>query len=636
MSRRASVGRAVRVAAAAVFALAVLAYGASIAGDWVFDDLHSIAGNPPLHDVGNVARFWVDPSTFSSGIGRMYRPALLTSFALNLACSPAAWACKAGNVLLHGAVAGLLFGWLWRCSRNLRASVVVAALFAVHPLASEAVNLVSARSEGLMLLGLLLALHCHLSSLRGGGAWAHAGAAAATVLACGSKETGAVVPFVCAAQAWLLRGAGRSGARSAIVRAVGAVRGVVPMLAVVACYLVARKLLLGEVAVPLLGRTGDDPSSGHGRSLVMQLATMGTLLPGCVLQAVWPAGITIDPPVTFRASFAEPAVLLGWGTMAALSALAAWPGPGARLRRLGLVLAWAVALPWIVVPLNMPLAWHRLYAPLAGFAAIAVAVAPRVRRVVSTRLAREPRPLRAAPAVAFALVLVAGVAESTRLSLVYRDERALWAEALAHAPDSFRSWWGLGTSRLRHGDVAGAIEPLAKAHALCPTHFDTLRNYAEALTSLPDADALPERALAIAGELHAKSPGDPWVRTVLAQAHLQAARVRGGDAAQGHWEAAERLALSCLSIAAPKGYVYQLAAAARRGLHDLPGALAHLDTSIARGLGTVPVRLERADVLRELGRAGEARQELLRAQRDAPLDPRVLHALQRQHAAPVR
>ena len=81
-------------------------------------------------------------------------------------------------------------------------------------------------------------------------------------------------------------------------------------------------------------------------------------------------------------------------------------------------------------------------------------------------------------------------------------------------------------------------------------------------------------------------------------------------------------------IAEPKGYVYCLAAAARRGLGDLEGALAHLDASLRRGLDHVSVRLDRAAVLRLLGRLAEAQRELLKAQQQAPLAPQVQHALQ--------
>lgn len=607
---------------AALVALVFCAYGAALAGDCVFDDVHSVVANPSLRGDVDWWKLCSDPGAFSAGTSRMFRPVLLLSFAGNLALSPSAWALKAGNVLLHALVAGLAFGWLRRLHVAVGGAFAAAALFAVHPLLSESVNLVSARSELLLVLGLLVGLRGHLAWLRGG----HRGRAVVgmlfgALLACGSKETGVVLPGLLFAQAWLLRrepwGQTHWGR---------AVRGVLPVLLLVVGYLVLRKLLLGQATATLLGRTGEDPTSGHGRTLLTQVATMGLLLPRALLQMVWPAGLSMDPPVSFRHTFADPLVLAGWGGVLGLTVAALWPGRGAKVRRLGLAVAWATALPWIVVPLNMPLAEHRLYGPLLGVSAVLAPWWPRLRRRTAPGPARRwLRPTFGALLAAFSLL-------ATLRSLDYRDERRLWQVELAARPLSWRAWWGLGTANLRAGDVDAAIEPLARAHDLYPEQFDVLRNYAEALTRLPAERAQPFRALVVAERLHDRSPRDPWARTLLADACLQVGRASGEAA---WFQRAEATALSCLDVASPKALVYRMAASARRGAGDLGGALAHLDASLARGLDPVALRLDRAALLRELGRHAEARRELLRAQQQAPMDPAVQHAL-RQAAQPPR
>lgn len=604
----------------AIVALACLAYGAAAAGVLVFDDIHSIANNTALRDLGNLGRFWTDPSAFSAGGGRMYRPVVLTTLALDLAATPAPWLLKATNVALHAAVAVLGFLWVCRVTRRLVPSAALGALFAVHPLASEAINLVSARSELLAVAGLLLALHGHLGWLRGGrGIRAITLMLVGAVVACGSKEVGVMAPALCAAQAAWLRASRRSGAwlRDAVV-------GVLPTLAVAVVYLVARKLLLGEVAVHLLDRAGDDPQSGGGRSVGVQLATMGALLPWSLWHMVAPWPLSLDPAVAFRTP-SDPVAWLGWGAMAALTLWACRRGSGAAGRRLGVVFAWLLALPWVVVPLNMPLAEHRLYGPMLGVGLAVVAALPR------WRAARAPqtRPWLVAAAGAVALL---GIALSTSQSLRYRDVVGLWQHELAQNPASWRAWWGIGARRLTEGDAPAAVAALASAHAIYPRQVDVLRHYVEALVALPDAVAEPERALACAVRLRQATPDDPWTRTLQAQAHLQRGRVRKDD---GAFVAAESEALSCLQIAEPKAYVFRLAAAARRGLRDLDGALAHLDASVARGLAPTEVRLERAALLRELGRIAEARAELRAAQQSAPNDLAVQLALQR-FAAPPR
>ncbi|MFN9333814.1 MAG: hypothetical protein ACK6D1_14585 [Planctomycetota bacterium] len=617
---RARVRRAAVAAATTVFALAWLAYGAALAGDFVFDDFHSGASNPALRDLGNLGASWTDPTLFSAGTGAMYRPALLTSFALNMALDPGAWSLKAGNVLLHASVAVLWFLWAWRLSRRLVASAVVAGLFAVHPLASEAINLVSARSELLAMVGALLALHGHLAWSRGAPAVVGiATTCLGIVIACGAKETGVVVPALCVLQGAL---AGHGGWRRRLLPSLGRA---VPMVLVVVGYLLVRRALLGEATVQLLDRPGGDPLTGGGRTLLVQVATMGTLLPGCLLQSVWPWRLSFDPHVVYRTSLVEPAVLAGWATMAAVTLAAVWPGPTARLRRLGAAFAWAVALPWVLIPLNMPLAEHRLYGPLVGLGLVALAAVPRTLPAWSRRL---PQPVGWS---AVAVLVFAGIGRSTMRSLQYRDERLIWQQELAVRQDSFRAWWGFGTSSLRAGDAAGAVEALGKAHAIYPSYAPPLADFVDALLALPDGSAQPARAVAAAAALRAARPDDPWVRTQQAQALLQQGRVRGDAAA---FAAAESAALACLAIAPPKAFVFRLAAAARRGLGDATGARAHLDRSGARGLAPVDLRIERAALLQHLGRGAEARQELLRAQQQAPGDLAVMQALQSLAAPP--
>lgn len=589
-----------------VFVGAWLAYGIAMAGAYVFDDVHSVAANPAI-DPGNLWALLSDPSAFSGAGHRMYRPALLVSFALNTWLSAEAWSLKGGNVLLHATAAWLLWRWLRSSGVRVRAAFAVAAVFAVHPLLSECVNLVSARSELLLAIGTLGTLLAHRRWQRGHRpALALAGMVAGTLLACGSKETGVVLPALLAVQVFAVRardGGGLDGRR--------AVLGVLPVVLVVVGYLALRHVLLGQATVDLLARPAGDATMGYGRTLLVQLATMGTLLPKALLQMVVPVGLTLDPAVTFRTSFGEPLVLLGWASVFGLSVAAAWPGRTAGARRTGLAVAWLLALPWIVVPLNMPLAEHRLYGPMLGLALVVALALPR---------------LRGARALVSVGVLVAlGVVGSIARTRDYRDEIHLWQAELRMQPLSFQCQWGLGAAQLRLGDAVGSLVPLARAHALRPQHNEAMSHYLEALVSLADEHADPARALALAEQLTTRLPFDPWVRSLAVHAHLQAGRVTD-DRTQ--FETAERLALSCLQIAAPKGYVYQLAATARRGLGDLEGALAHLDTSVQRGLHHTGVRLDRARVLRDLGRLAEARREVLAAQREAPMDPSVLQALQ--------
>ncbi len=594
--------------------LSLVAYAAALWGDFVFDDIHAVAANPALQAPVDWWRLCWDPDAFSAGSARMFRPVLLLSLAANHLVSGSALAFKAGNLLLHALITVLAFGWLLQLRLPRGPAALAMAVFAVHPLLSEAVNLISSRSELLLVLGSLVALRSHLRLLRGGAsAMALAGMVAGTLIACGSKETGVVLPGLLLVQAM-----GHRVALPAPHAGRGSALGIAVVVALVVGYLLLRKLLLGEATVELLGRSGADPHSGHGRSLVCHWATMGVLLPRALLQMLWPFDLSLDPPVQYYPGFASLPVLAGWSGVLGL-VVATWLAAGRRAgaRRLGLAVAIGMALPWVVVPLNMPLAEHRLYGVLLGLLVVVATLLPRRWPALA------PMPRLAGKLGVGALLLgLAGLA--TARSLDYRDERLLWQRELAARPHSWRAHWGLGTAEIRAGRVAAGLESVARAHHLYDGHFDLLRNYAEALIRLPLAERQPARAVVIAERLVAAAPKDPWAHAVLAEAQFQYGRHLGDPA---WFVASEATALRCLELGPPKALVYRLAAAACGARGDLQAALRHLDTSLERGLDYVGVRLDRAAILRELGQPQAAHRELLLAQKQAPTDPAVLQAL---------
>jgi tetratricopeptide (TPR) repeat protein len=597
-----------------VVAAACAAYAAALAGDFVYDDVHSVSANPAIADLGNLGRFFTDPGAFSATAGRMYRPVLLCTLALDHALGGAAplW-FKATNVLLHAATAALLLAVLRGLSCPRRGAVLAALIFAVHPLAAEAVNLVSARSEVLLVLGLWLGLRCQQAQLRGHRA-AWLGVLFASFVACGSKETGVVLPVLLLLQEWLLAPAGarlRQLAAPALLR-------VLPCALLTLGYLLTRKLLLGSATAALLLRSGSDVLSGAGRDLVTQLATMGTLLPRALLQMLVPSGLSLDPAVQFHRSFDLPAIA-GWSLLLLLSLLAIRRGSAAA--RLGVAFAWLTALPWIVFPLNVPLAEHRLYGPLAG---VLAALAPMLACLPAT-IAAPRRGLWLLPAAVLPLFAVI----SAQRSLDYRDERLLWAPVIAAQPNNFRAHWAMGLAATRAGDLGAALGHLERASCLYPSHRSAKIAWLETLAMLTDAASRPFLGLVLAADLLAEKD-EPYVRILRANVAIQAGALTG-DAA--YYRTAEAVALSCLDIAPPKGLVFRVAASARAHAGDLAGAIALLDRSVAIGCDHVSVLLDRAELLRQAGRMPEADRDLELCMQRAPFDPAVQGALQRLRGA---
>ena len=102
--------------------------------DFHYDDGHSLVRNPHVRELSLLPQFFVTPSLFSENpADAMYRPLVLVAHTLNQSLfpdNPAAFVAL--NLLLHALVAVLMFDVL-KGLMPLRAALVGAALFAVHP-----------------------------------------------------------------------------------------------------------------------------------------------------------------------------------------------------------------------------------------------------------------------------------------------------------------------------------------------------------------------------------------------------------------------------------------------------------------------------------------------------------------------
>jgi tetratricopeptide (TPR) repeat protein len=504
-------------------------YAGSLHAPFVFDDVPSIVENGNLESLWSARAFRSPEHVESSFAGRpLASYTLAWSHALS---GRAPWGYHLVNLLLHGANAALLLALLRATLRRgplgerLEADVprlafAGAALWAVHPLASEAVIFTSARSELLFSLFLLTALLAAARGFESAGrasrAWS-ALAVGAGLLGVLCKEVMAVAPV-----AVLLydRSFLAGGFAAALRRRPGLYAGLAATWLPVA-------------AVVLSQPRGKTVGIDLGLSPIQYLFTQASIVLHYLRLAVWPAPLQFlydwPPAITLRDALPELAVVSG---LALATLIGLWRRPVAAFP-----LAWfflVLAPTSSVVPIVSELvAEKRMYLPLAALVPAAVVALHLAASALAERSARRRavRALEGAALAALGVALALGTAARAR---VWSSERSLWEDTAAKAP--LHPWVNnnLGIVYLRAGELDRAEGLFRAALARRPALATAWVNLGNVRMARGDP----------AGAVDAYRRGleeRPDAHEVHYNLGLGLARLGQRDAAIGHWEEAVRL-----------------------------------------------------------------------------------------------
>jgi hypothetical protein len=456
---RVEVAQALGLALLLVVAV-VLTYREAPRNQFHFDDTHNIVDHGPVRMEQFSAAALVD--AFANP--RLeYRNVPSLTFAIDWwrgGGEPRAFLQT--NILLHALTALAVFLFAQQVLRRIMpdepgvlpvAAFLVALVWAVHPINSQAVNLIVQRMAILATLFVLLSLSCYLAARSAdtarGAVWFVA-AFVFAVLGALTKENAWILPvLVIAAEYGIVRH------RQVLLR--NRLDALLLALPFVAGALVVVDLVSGS------GPISNNYLSGYSiRSFSMEerLLTQPRVIFFYLSLVLWPLPGRFSLEHDFAVStslLAPPTTLLSILALAALivAALALFLRPGTRAT--GFLLLWPVmtlAIESSFIPLEMVFE-HRMYMPLAGLILVA-----GVGIITATGHRPAIRPVVAAAVVAIALGL--GISTSMRTAL-WQDPLTLNADAVRKAPGSSRAWSNLGMHRYLEGDRDGAIAALEKA-----------------------------------------------------------------------------------------------------------------------------------------------------------------------------
>ena len=389
---------------------------------------------------------------------------------------------------------------------------VIALLWAVHPLQTEAVTYLSQRVESLMGLFYLLTLYGFIRGARAQGSsgfW-FAVSIVACLLGMATKEVMVTAPvLVLLYDRTFLAGTFRR-ALSQRWRYYAAAAGTWCLLA----------LLVWRT-----GTRGGTAGFGSGVSWWAYALTQIRAVAHYLRLAIWPHPLIADYGRILGGPTGEILVdLVVLAVLAGLTAWALWRRP-----RWGFLGAWffVILLPSSsVVPVSTEIiAERRMYLPLAAVLAALVLGIYFAARALARSQGWAFRPLALGLGIFGLLTASALAAATVARNRVYQSVETLWSDVVANAPENAGAWNNLGNALAEKPDLKEAESRYREALRLVPAYADAhvnlgnlllrtgrpdeaVEHYQQALPFRPE-DASLRRALGVAayrsGNAHAEA-----------------------------------------------------------------------------------------------------------------------------------
>jgi tetratricopeptide (TPR) repeat protein len=551
--------------------LAAACYAGTLGNGFVFDDraILDTGSRPSLHSLPHLFL-----SPYWSGEGRanrLYRPLTQATFALEERWSAGrAWTFHLVNALLHALACVLLYLLVTSLFTSQPLAFAAAAIFAAHPVLSEAVAGIVGRSEilsALFILGALLAARRAASS---------AASPPLYFLALLSKENALAYPAVALLTDVLLglpggiRWRRRAWEMAALLAATGA-------------YLALRVHVLGALMEPGSIPSVDNPLA-HA-SAPIRIATALALTGRYFLLFLFPRHLSADysfpqilpvSPLSLPAAAgAALALALGWAM------LKMWRRVPALSWGLGFAACTFFLVSNLPFPIGTVFAERLLYLPSVG---LCVAAACFLVMLAAKR------PLAARGVLCGVLVLLG--ARTWIRARDWKDDFTLFKSAARVCPKSSKVRYNLANAYRRHGDLVRAAENYRLCLTLNPDFDSAKRNLGVTLTELGRTD----EAIALLREALAKRPDSGPLHNNLGNA-LQA---------QGDLTSAEREYLRALQLDPGSADPHNNLANLYRQRGNAPKAEEEMREAVRRAPQSLPFRIHLGDMLLQRGRVDEA------------------------------
>ncbi len=438
--------------------LPLIVYLNSLNNAFHYDDMSAFVKNEAIRDIRNIPGFFKAVIAGEGEINDLgYRPLLDISFMLNYyigGLNPAGY--HIFNLLFHilnGLLIYFVVGMTGDFGKNKIVPFIAALAFVMHPVHSEAVNYIHARSSILATFFMLLALFLFIKHKASGPGKLiyYSGAIGAFVAGVLTKELVFTLPvMLCLYDYYFISG----GRKAAFLK--NALKQHLPFFILLGIYLVFRVLLVKNLNPP------DDT-----KTPLTYLLTQTRVMMNYIKLLFYPVNLAVERRILLSHSFFELRVMFSTAVIALALFAALKLYRKSKALSFGIFWFFITLIPTSsVVPLIIIMNEHRLYLPGVGFSLV---IAVLVHGLWNMPPGKFPvKRFREALAVLLVLVLIFSFMRILKRNGDWKDEYSLWSKNVKVCPDSFRARNNLGAYYDRQDDYDNAMKHYEESVRLNP------------------------------------------------------------------------------------------------------------------------------------------------------------------------
>lgn len=420
--------------AVCTFLIIILAYLNHFDNAFHFDDWHCIQENPYITSLKNIPQFFIDAKTFSvAPKNQSYRPLLTTSYAFDY------WTGGGLNPISFHITSFLLFVlqcvllyfiFLKLLDRDRYFALFASALYGMHTAMAETVNYISARSDILSTLLIVLALYLYIYSERARKYYLYLIPAAFSVLA---KETAVIFPVLLWAYIALFEKK---------TKKLPVWKKLWPS--------VLTALVMGILSFLMLSKSYEPSLNSRWEYAIMQPYAVLHYF----LSFIFPFNLNADTDWVVAKSLLDERVVIGFSFVAGLLISIFFALRNKRTKPLAFGLLWFViaCIPTSsgIVPLAELINDHRMFFPFIGL----VIVASWSIKILFYKF--KSKKIRWTIIACMLAILVANAIGVHNRNKVWRSEETLWFDVTVKSPKNGRGLMNYGLTQMEKGNYSKA------------------------------------------------------------------------------------------------------------------------------------------------------------------------------------